>query len=171
MRAKDLKTDGTAYYYTTQNTWLRWSHQADKVVVLDATPGHWRWEAREDRWVRRPGGQQVLIEVCAKGGNAARRVAVTTINLRGEWDACVKQRAELHAEKSRADQERRERLRAIVDPCLDAAADLAGLGITADVDEDARHLYARITISHRALPALQSAIVHLIATGWTAPKD
>lgn len=170
MRAKDLKTDGTVYYYTTQNTWLRWSHQADRAVVLDATPGRWSFDRATGEWVYRKGGQQVLIEICAKGGNAARRMAVTTVNLRGEWDACVRQREELHREKQGAEKSRRDQLQAIVGPCLDAAADLAGLGITADVDEDARHLYARITISYRAVPALRAAIAHLIATGWTAPK-
>jgi hypothetical protein len=172
MRSKDLKTDGvTTYYYTTQETWLKWSHHPEQVRILDATPGHWRWEAREDKWVRRDGGQQILVEVLAKGGNAARRMAVRSQCIRGEWDACVKQRADLHAEKSQTDQQRRDRLRAIADPCLEAAADLVGLGIAADVDEDARNLYAQIVISHRALPALRAAIAHLIATGWTAPKN
>lgn len=169
MRAKDLKTDGTVYYYTTSETWLKWSHTAEQVHILDATPGRWRWEAREDRWVRRDGGQNILVEVLAKGGNAARRMAVRSQCIRGEWDACVKQRTELHAEKNRTEQERRAQLRAIADPCLEAAADLVRLGISADADEDIRHMHAHIVIPHRAVPALRSAIAHLVATGWKPP--
>lgn len=171
MRSKDLKTDGTAYYYATSETWMRWAHNSDKVVILDATPGRWRYDSRTGEWTRRNGGQEILVEIVAQGGNAARRLAVRSQSIRGEWDACVAQRAESHAAKQQAEQVHRAKMRAIADPCLEIAEELTRLGISADVEENERHLYARILIPHRAAPALQSAVAHLIATGWTAPAE
>lgn len=170
MRAKDLKVDGTTYYYTTNDTWLRWAHHPERVRVLDATPGRWSYDRRTEEWTRRPGGQDVLVEVLAKGGNAARRVAVRTQTIRGEWDVCAEQVAEAGRQRQADERERTAAMAAIEGPCADAVAALRELGITAvDMDSDRRHLYARVSIGFRSAPALLAAARHLLATGWKPP--
>lgn len=172
MRAKDLKTDGTEYYYTTTDTWLKWTHQADRAVVLDATPGRWSYDRREEKWTRRPGGQDVLIEIKpSTAGNAARRLAVRTASLRGEWEACVRQREELKRQEQAHRQDRRAQLRKIADPCLEAAAALARLGIRAGADEDERSMFAQVTVNYRSAARLLAAVEHLESIGWKPPAD
>lgn len=172
MRAKDLKTDGTVYYYTTSEHWLKWSHTAEQVRILDATPGRWHWEAREDRWIRRDGGQNILVEVLAKGGNAARRMTIRSQCIRGEWDACVKQVTEVRLAKQAAERERTELMASIEGPCADAVLALRELGITAvDMDSNRHSAYAEVSIGYRSAPALLAAAQHLLAIGWKWTPD
>ena len=167
MRAKDLKTDGTVYYYTTSDAWLKWTHQADRVIILDATPGTWRWEAREDKWIRRPGGQDVLVEIPAQGGNGARRKAIRTQAIRGTWDDCTAQLTKVRQAKQTAERERTKLMASIEGPCADAVLALRELGITAvDMDSNRHSAYAEVSVGFRSAPALLAAAQHLLAIGW-----
>lgn len=169
MRAKDLKTDGTVYYYTTQDTWLRWTHSPERVTVLDSRVGHWNYDRCTEEWVWRKGGQTVLVEVAAKGGNAARRMAVRTVTLRGVWDDCAQQVEQARRERQQDYAASRASADAIELECLRAATALNTLGIDAQVPSpSATHGEIRVPHKHAAL--LAAAAQHLIDTGWTAPS-
>lgn len=184
MRAKDLIVDGTTEYYRTDsNSWLKWTHQAERAVIVDARVGRWiksvDRNTLEESWQLRTIGsrQEVLVDLYPAEGRTnpdgtprkPRRAAVRTQHLRGLWDECVKQRADLMAERRTEEQQRQAAYKAINDPCVEAATALTELGIRADEEGNLNRMWSHVVIGHRSIPALLSAIEHLKATGWRPP--
>jgi hypothetical protein len=173
VKSKDMKTDGTVYYYTTTDTWMKWSHQADKAVIIDNRAGRWGYtrdrETGISTWTHRPGGQDVLIEIPARGGNAARRLAVRSASIRGTWDECVELLARVKQARQQAASERKQQLEAVAGPCHALARALDRIGVAASTDESERYLHANVVIHYQQAPKLLAAVQHLIDSGWTPP--
>jgi hypothetical protein len=182
MRSRDLVIDGTTeYYYTTSDTYLKWAHNAERAVIVDATAGRWRLikdrATLVDTWTRVPGGQEVLADIYPARGRTdpegnpykPRRMAVRTQALRGEWEAARQQVVEARKARQVRQREQAEKVAAAEQPCVDLVTALTKLGVGAVVQASSSHAWAQVNVHGGSAPLLTAAVQHLLDTGWTPP--
>lgn len=178
MRAKDLKTDGTEYFYHTGETWQKGWGQGERAVVIDATPGSYYRDRATGDWTRSTvRGSSVLVDIYPPDGrnrpdgtpHAPRRAQVRTQTLRGTWDECVELRRQRSQAKEEEAEALREQMAAIEAPCGQLVDALGKLSIAATANSNYHYKHASVVINHQQAPALLAAARHLLASGWRPP--
>lgn len=150
MKTADIKAlaAGTELFYCRFNNWNT-GHGQDgtRVIVVDATTGHWRRNEDTQAWERRPAANKyggytkrtehgILVKSAKEGGNT---YVVPAAHIRGLYDKCQGVLEELRAANaSRADFKKNESIRqeemrrAITEEFgLQVQAGYAGYGVSA----------------------------------------